>query len=81
MKLLNCLSCHDIVKLPPNGNIRSCMCGKSSGRYVNDTEVLIRGEGRSLSISGMSYKRSLRRQTDNYTWWVSNRGLSDEDLH
>jgi len=71
MKLLNCLECHDIVKLPSNGALRHCMCGKSAGRYRNDTAIELHGNSRSLSISGVSYKRSLSRVFDHFKWWVT----------
>jgi hypothetical protein len=43
VKLLYCLRCHDAIMLIPN-EIRSCKCGRSSGRYVDDINAEISGD-------------------------------------
>lgn len=59
MKLLNCLDCHDIVLLR-GGSCRACVCGKSSGRYLEDgRKVEVSGPCRVLGIDNREYTLSL----------------------
>ncbi len=48
MKLLLCRVCGDVVKLSPTP--RSCGCGASSGRYLEDESTVEQTEG-SISIA------------------------------
>jgi hypothetical protein len=47
MKLLLCLECGDVVRMRPEP--RSCVCGKSSGRYVDNS--LVEQSSGSVSIA------------------------------
>lgn len=47
--LLNCLDCHDLVKLRRRGP-RSCKCGKSFGQYNIDGTLEKSGPARIVSI-------------------------------
>lgn len=59
MKLLNCTSCHDIVKL--QGDWRPCACGRASGRYLRDgITAEVAGYGRILALLDNEYKVSVR---------------------
>jgi hypothetical protein len=44
MKLLLCLSCQDVIRLPINLKERSCQCGKVKGRYLNHLHAEYSGE-------------------------------------
>jgi len=44
MKLLLCLSCQDIIRLPINRKERSCQCGKVKGRYLDQLNAEYSGE-------------------------------------
>lgn len=48
MKLLLCRSCGDVIRMRPE--LRSCFCGVSSGRYLEDNSTVEQTEG-SLSIA------------------------------
>lgn len=48
IRLLNCLVCHDVLKLRRRGT-RKCKCGKSSGMF--DIEGIITKEGPARIIS------------------------------
>ncbi|HEY5933941.1 MAG TPA: hypothetical protein VIU61_04885 [Kofleriaceae bacterium] len=47
MKLLLCRQCGDVIKMRPE--LRSCFCGASSGRYI-DNETVEQTEG-TISIA------------------------------
>lgn len=49
MKLLLCRACGDVIKLHP-GAPRSCLCGASSGRYLDDHATVEQTEG-TISIA------------------------------
>ena len=48
MKLLLCLNCADVVRM--SGQVRHCLCGRSSGRYLDDGSTVEQTRG-SLSIA------------------------------
>jgi hypothetical protein len=48
VKLLHCTRCGDIVRLYREP--RACHCGRSRGRYVDDTTVVLTGECRALGL-------------------------------
>lgn len=62
MKLLNCMRCHDILSLT-DGKLRTCRCGQSEGRYINELEVLYKGQCRILGIANSEYTSSLKALT------------------
>ncbi len=78
MKLLQCIECMDIVKLPPNGEPRPCACGKSRGRYVDDDWAHYSGPARILGMGNGSMRKSLfvksvernGKAEPRYEWWV-----------
>ena len=47
MKLLYCRRCRDVIQMRPE--LRTCYCGESSGRYI-DNETVAQTEG-SISIA------------------------------
>lgn len=61
MKLLLCLSCGDVVKMHPTP--RSCACGASSGRYLDDLSTVEQTEG---SVSIALHNHDLRAALDAY---------------
>lgn len=58
MKLLNCVACHDVVKLQKR--IRKCACGKSKGKYVDDLYATYSGPARILGFNNFEYVRTLK---------------------
>ena len=63
MKLIYCPSCKDVVKLRHED--RTCFCGKSGGRYINNVTVEIRGEAIPLCIGWRSFLASIRNRHEN----------------
>lgn len=62
MKLLYCPRCKDIFRLFP-GPFRACICGQSSGRYMDDGIVgEIQGEGVPLGFANGSFAEALRNR-------------------
>jgi len=58
LKLLNCTSCHDIVKLKDGW--RWCACGLAAARLLRDKKfVEVWGEGRVLVLDDVQYGRSI----------------------
>ena len=43
MKLILCTACHDVFKCNI-GEVRSCKCGKATGRYLNKIDAEYAGE-------------------------------------
>ena len=60
MKLLNCVHCDYIVSL--SEDIRTCFCGRSSGRYTNEVNVEFCGPARILGIPNTDYKGAIPGQ-------------------
>jgi hypothetical protein len=58
MKLLNCISCNDVIAL--TGTVRYCLCRSSCGKYLpNQLEVVIAGSSaRVLGILNNEYEAS-----------------------
>lgn len=60
MKLLFCRACGDIVRLWSEN--RSCRCGKSRGRYVEDRAVVLLGtEVECLAADTNAVERAVRK--------------------
>jgi hypothetical protein len=57
MKLLYCRACHDIVRL--HAAERSCVCGRSKGRYRNDRVVQVYGPCSVLGIPNLGFLRAV----------------------
>jgi hypothetical protein len=71
VKFLNCLDCHDIVKLPPTGAGRTCLCRKSWGRYETGTHAVIKGPCRMLGLAGQEYRESVKGELMRMTLFES----------
>ncbi len=65
MKLLFCPYCHDLFRL--QRLVRSCECGRVSGRYINRTEAVVNGEGFSVAISNGSLEDQCYRAQEDQT--------------
>lgn len=66
MKLIFCPECTDIFKL--HSQIKFCNCGKSSGRYEEENDVVIFGNSVPIGISNASFEKAFRLyQTGNTT--------------
>ena len=59
MKLLLCLSCGDVVQMRPEP--RACLCGASSGRYLDDGATVAQTAG---SVSLALHNHDLRAALD-----------------
>jgi hypothetical protein len=55
MKLLNCIACHDIVRI--FREIRMCKCGRSEARYVNERMAEFTGPARIIGINSLDYHK------------------------
>ncbi len=77
MKLLNCLKCHDIVKLADER--RRCLCGASAGEYTDDVYALVSGPCRVLGIANHEYAHTLPRNGGKREakWWTIDENLKD----
>jgi hypothetical protein len=65
MKLLNCISCQDIVLLQKEW--RTCKCGKSSGRYTTAVLAEYQGPARIIGVRSLDYHRG--ESGREYPWW------------
>ena len=59
MKLLFCEECYDVFKL--DFRYRRCECGAVSGKYVNNTQAEVNGNGFSLAIGNGSLTNAIRK--------------------
>jgi predicted nucleic acid-binding Zn-ribbon protein len=64
MKLLACIDCGDIFNL--TSKEKSCSCGKTKGRYINDIDAEYEGNAQPIGFSNPSFRTSLiiQRQED-----------------
>jgi len=60
VKLIMCYNCNDIVNLI--NEERFCLCGKSSGKYVDDSNAWYHGEATPLGISNYSITEAIFNQ-------------------
>lgn len=56
MKLLLCLDCGDIFNL--GMPIKTCSCGKTSGKYVDELNVQIKGNCKVIGFNNNSFRRA-----------------------
>jgi hypothetical protein len=73
MKLIYCSACHDIVKLEMT--TRTCKCGKSGGRNVDDIVAEIEGDAVPFGINNTSFAEALSKyptskKGTNFIAWV-----------
>ena len=73
MKLLNCLACQDIVRL--HQETRTCLCGKSSGRYTSLRQVEYQGPARIIGLRSLDYHRG--EVGKEFSWWFIDIDKSD----
>lgn len=57
MKLLFCPDCSHVFSL--HFNLRSCDCGKVSGRYIDRVTAEVNGQGISLAIGNGSLRQAI----------------------
>ena len=65
MKLMVCHTCNDILALRPEW--RSCACGQTSGRYVDDLDAVVWGEPGQFCAVGFrngELARAIREQRE-----------------
>lgn len=69
MKLLNCMECHDVQAM--TFTERTCFCGKSKGKYVNEVKVEVSGPSRVIGMRNDDYFASMRTRDPrrNYNWF------------
>jgi hypothetical protein len=61
MKLLFCKSCQDVIRLIDTE--RSCRCGSTRGRYVNETLAVYSGaDAVPIGFANRSFARAVRSQ-------------------
>ncbi len=60
MKLLYCKECHDVFNL--NGNLKTCTCSKSGGKYLDNLYAEYYGPCIPLGFANMSFVRALSNQ-------------------
>lgn len=59
MKLLLCDQCSDVIKL--SRELRQCDCGHVKGRYLNDLQAEVNGNGYSIAFFNGSLSSAVRR--------------------
>lgn len=62
MKLVYCPKCTDIFAL--HGELRTCRCGASSGRYTDNINATINGEAIPIGFLNDSFVDALRNQPE-----------------
>ena len=65
MQLFVCFYCQDVVAL--RGEPRSCICGRTTGRYMDDLRAIIRGDPgmfAGLGFANRSFMAALVAQRD-----------------
>lgn len=60
MKLLCCLDCADIFSL--SSKEKSCGCGKTSGKYIDDLNAVYSGNAQPIGFSNKSFRLALQLQ-------------------
>lgn len=64
MKLLFCKNCQDVIRLVQE-EVRTCRCGKVSGKYINDLDAIYSGkEAVPLGFSNHSFANAIRNQPE-----------------
>lgn len=62
MKLLYCNACGDLVVL--NHRPRSCRCGHTSGRYLDDLNAVYTGDAVPIGFANPSFLQALKSQPE-----------------
>lgn len=58
MKLIFCQNCHDVFKL--HSDFKTCLCSASGGRYIDDLNAVITGEGIPLGFDNNDFVKALK---------------------
>ena len=58
MKLIFCRECEDVIRL--NFDKRTCLCGKSGGRYLDNIQAEIHGPCVALGFGNGPFVRAVR---------------------
>lgn len=61
MKLLMCLDCMSIFNITYNE--KSCTCGNTTGKYIDDINVEIKGNCKAIGFANTSFKDAYKLQT------------------
>jgi len=68
MKLMVCRSCGDVVQLRPEQ--RKCICGASSGRYLEDGSTVEQTEGTiSLALNNHDFRTAVAALAESPNAW------------
>jgi hypothetical protein len=68
MKLLLCLACGDVVQMRPE--LRTCICGESSGRYLEDKSTVEQTEGSvSLALHNHDLRAAIEALSESPNAW------------
>lgn len=62
MKLIFCMECQDVVKASTNGEWRSCQCGESSARYIDELNAEYKGYCKPIGFNNSSLGAALQNQ-------------------
>ena len=62
MKLLYCKNCRDVVRLIKEN--RYCLCGKSSGMYLDNVNAVYSGNAVPLGINNSSFNEAVFYQKE-----------------
>mgnify|MGYP000959980510 CR=1 FL=1 len=64
MKLLLCKNCQDVIRLVQE-EVRTCRCGKVSGKYINDLDAIYSGkEAIPLGFANSTLANAIQNQPD-----------------
>jgi hypothetical protein len=63
MKLLFCFTCNDVVKL--NLVDRTCSCGQTRGKYLDDKNAEIKGPGVLIALNNRTLEDAVRSYKKN----------------
>ena len=67
MKLVQCHYCNDIYNL--RMQMKSCYCGKTSGRYTDDSHAVVTGPHTAIAIGNGSFMNAVRNAPKEENDW------------
>jgi len=73
MKLLFCHKCYDLFKL--DIELRSCKCGYVKGKYINEVQAEVNGNGYSIAIGNGSLIEAIRE----LNFYQKNKNMDRDD--
>jgi len=65
MKLIFCPDCQDVISLRQTENYRTCVCGRSGGRYINSLGAELTGKAIPVGFANSSFSDALNNQPEN----------------